>query len=212
VQIDVPAIIGATSRKVEGREVDGQPARAVIATRGYATTVEDLWDALTNPTRIPRWFMPISGELKLGGRYQLEGNAGGTITTCEPRRRLAVTWEFGGGMSWVRVSLEPDGDGARLTLEHLAPLDPAFWDEFGPGAVGVGWDGALLGLLRHIAGEALADRAAALAWQTSDKGKAFNRAASEAWRGASVVFGTPADAAAAAAMRTSAFYTGEPAD
>ena len=65
-------------------ERDGQPARAVTLARSYATTVEDLWDAVTNGERILRWFLPISGELAPGGRYQLEGNAGGVITACEP--------------------------------------------------------------------------------------------------------------------------------
>ena len=47
-----------------------------------------LWDACTNAERIPRWFLPVSGDLRLGGRYQLEGNAGGTIERCDPPRSL----------------------------------------------------------------------------------------------------------------------------
>jgi uncharacterized protein YndB with AHSA1/START domain len=46
------------------------------------------------PSGIPRWFLPIAGDLRLGGRFQLEGNAGGEITECRPPRRLAVTWEL----------------------------------------------------------------------------------------------------------------------
>ena len=41
--------------------------------------VEEVWDALTDPDRIRRWMMPITGELKVGGSFQLEGNAGGEI-------------------------------------------------------------------------------------------------------------------------------------
>src|SRR5882724_8555264 len=29
------------------------------------------WDAMTNAERIPRWFLPISADLRLSGRYQL---------------------------------------------------------------------------------------------------------------------------------------------
>ena len=47
--------------------------------------IEDVWDALTNPERIGRWFLPISGDYRLGGRYQFEGNAGGEIVACERR-------------------------------------------------------------------------------------------------------------------------------
>ena len=81
---DVRDYLGAVERTVSSLERDGKPARAVTVARSYNTTVEDVWDAVTNGERIPRWFLPISGELKLGGRYQLEGNAGGTITACEP--------------------------------------------------------------------------------------------------------------------------------
>ena len=61
--------------------------------------------------RIPRWFLPLSGELRLGGRYQLPGNVGGENLTCDVPRHLAVTWEFGGGVSWVDVRLSKDTAG-----------------------------------------------------------------------------------------------------
>ena len=76
--VDVPAAIGAVVRAVEDREHEGQPARVVLASRSYDTDIADLWDALTSGDRIPRWFLPISGDLRLGGSYQLQGNAGGT--------------------------------------------------------------------------------------------------------------------------------------
>ena len=76
-------VFGAESRRVENREHLGKPALVVVATRTYDTTVDDLWDAMTSAERIPRWFLPISGELRLGGRYQIQGNAGGNITRCD---------------------------------------------------------------------------------------------------------------------------------
>ena len=110
-----------------------------------------MWDACTNPLRIPRWFLPVSGDLRLGGRYQLEGNAGGTIERCDPPRGFTATWEFGGRVSWIEVRVTAGADGrTRLEIEHLAPLDAAGWAEFGPGAVGVGWDMALVGLAIHL--------------------------------------------------------------
>ena len=59
--------------------VDGRarrPAGAVTLSRGCGTTVDDLWDAVTNRQRIPRWFLPVHGDLEPGGRYRLEGKAG----------------------------------------------------------------------------------------------------------------------------------------
>ena len=95
MDFDVEGNLGAAERSVWSMERDGRPARAVTLSRSYATSVEDVWDAVTNGERIPRWFLTVSGELELGGRYQLEGNAGGLVTACEPLSHFAVTWEFG---------------------------------------------------------------------------------------------------------------------
>ncbi|HET6969846.1 MAG TPA: hypothetical protein VFH92_01865, partial [Phenylobacterium sp.] len=65
---DAAQRLGAEFRKVEDREHEGQPVRVVQAGRRYDTDVDDLWDALTSAERIPRWFLPVTGELKLGGR------------------------------------------------------------------------------------------------------------------------------------------------
>jgi Activator of Hsp90 ATPase homolog 1-like protein len=99
IEIDIERIFGAVKREVSAREREGRTARVANVARTYDTHVEDLWDALTNHERIPRWFLPVSGDLRLGGRYQLEGNASGTITACEPPRHLAATWEYGDEVS-----------------------------------------------------------------------------------------------------------------
>jgi uncharacterized protein YndB with AHSA1/START domain len=211
MKIDPAATLGAAIREVAFTEHDRKPARAVIATRNYDTDIDDLWDALTSAERIPRWFLPVTGELRLGSRYQLEGNAGGTITRCEPPRLLSLTWEFGGMVSWVTVTLQEEGaGGTRLTLEHLALAEGDHWDRFGPGAVGVGWDLALEGLKKHLASGAAVDRAVAMAWSVSEEGKRFMRDSSDAWGRASIAAGTDEAAARAAAGRTTAFYTGQP--
>jgi uncharacterized protein YndB with AHSA1/START domain len=209
MEIDIAKHIGAVSREVASRDVEGRPARVVVATRTYDTTADDVWDAITNAERIPRWFLPISGDLRLGGRYQLQGNAGGEITQCEPPRHLAVTWEFGGNVSWVTVRLADDPNGGtRLELEHVAHVPDEMWNQYGPGAVGVGWDMALVGLAEHIATGAAIDRQAAEAWPTSENGKQFVTRASDDWSRASIAAGTDETAAKGAAKRTTAFYTG----
>lgn len=210
VRIDVVGYVGAVVREVQGREHEGQPVRVVVATRTYDTSIEDLWDALTNADRIPRWFLPVSGELRLGGRYQLEGNAGGLITRCEPPKQLSMTWEFGGSTSWLTVSLARNpGGGTRLELQHMVPMGD-HWDQYGPGATGVGWDLALMGLALHIAtGGAPVDRAEAESWSASAEGKDFMRRSSESWCRAHIEFGMDEEAAKAAAHRTSSAYTGE---
>ena len=210
MRFDVEGHLGAVARSVSSLEQDGQPARAVTLSRGYDTTVDDLWDAVTSRERIPRWFLPVSGELELGGRYQLEGNAGGTITACEPPSHFALTWEFA-GISWVDVRVADAGDGsARLTLSHIAHLS-SYWDQYGAGAAGVGWELALAGLAVHLAqpAEPKPDEAA---FAASPDGRTFIAGSSERWGEAAIAAGMDPDAARAAARRTTAFYTGEPVE
>src|SRR4030095_936414 len=155
--MDVLRYIGLVTREIHTREYEVRPTRVILATCQYDSTVDDVWDAITNPERLPRWFLPISGDLRLGGRYQLEGNASGQITACAPPRVLDLTWEFGGQVSWVQVRLTEKSDGGTsLRLEHIAHVPDDFWNQYGPGAVGVGWDLTMLGLGRHLeTGEAV---------------------------------------------------------
>jgi uncharacterized protein YndB with AHSA1/START domain len=202
--------LAAEIRRFEIRDHEGKPARIVVAARTYATDREDLWDALTNRERIPRWFLPIEGDLKLGGRYQLRGNAGGTITRCDAPSALDVTWEFGGRMSWVTVRLDPEGKRTRLTLEHIVRVSDvdAHWARYGPGAVGVGWDLTLHGLELHLKGGGAVDHSKAHAWVASEEGKAFMRTSAEAWAEAHILAGEDPEVANGMARRTAAFYTG----
>lgn len=200
----------ALTRKVEYLEHDGKPASAVTLARSFETPVEDLWDAVTNSERIPRWFAVVSGELALGGRYQIEGNASGTVTACEPLAHYALTWEFGGDVSWVEARLADSGSGSvQLSLTHTALLSP-FWDQYGPGAVGVGWEMGFLGLALHLA-QPDWPKPDEMAFATSPDGQAFITGSSEGWAQASIAAGTDPEAAAAAARQTTAFYTGEQA-
>lgn len=205
-------VFGTEFRRVENREHLGKPALVGVAIRVYDTTVEDLWDAITTPERLARWFLPVEGDLKLGGRYQLKGNAGGTITRCDPPKALDVTWEFMGGTSWVNVRLSPEGNKARLTLEHIAHVDgigKEHLEKYGPGATGIGWDLGLLGLKRHLENpEQALDPAAFEAWTLSSEGKEFVRKCGEGWAEAYIASGADPETARAQAARTIAFYTG----
>lgn len=208
MNFDVETNLSAVQRSVLSLEMDGQPARAVTISRIFATTPDDLWNAVTNAERIPRWFLPVSGELKLGGRYQLEGNAGGEITACEPESHFALTWEFGDDVSRVEVSLADEGaDRTRLTVTHTQRLSD-HWSEYGPGATGIGWELGLLGLDFHIAQPA-APKPDEAAFAASPDGKAIIAGSSEGWAQAAIAARDAPDAARAAARRTTAFYTGE---
>lgn len=205
--IDPIQSAGLVSREVRSGSRDGQPTKTSVARRRYAADRPDMWDALTNPERLPRWFLPISGDLAVGGHYQLEGNASGVIERCDEPEHLAVTWEYGGQVSWLRVHLHEADGGTTLELVHEAPVDPDMWEQFGPGAVGVGWDLALLGFGQHLESGAALDPAEAEAWAISPEGVQFVQRASEGWAHAAIDDGDDPDRARAAAQATLAFYT-----
>ncbi len=210
--IDVSQQLGATTREVGAGERDGRPTRVVVATRTYPCPVEDVWDALTDPARIARWFAPVSGDLRLGGRFQVENNAGGEVLGCEPPRALELTWEMNGEPSWVVLTLTPEGGSTALELRHTAHVPEEFWSTYGPGAVGVGWDLSLLGLDLHLrTGEAV-DPAEIETWSASGEGRAYLGGSSAGWADAAVASGEQEDAARSAQQATTAFYTGIPVD
>jgi uncharacterized protein YndB with AHSA1/START domain len=207
--IEVTEQINAVRRQVGRRTMEAGEARTVTISQSYDAPLDDVWDACTNPERIPRWFLPVSGDLRLGGRYQLEGNAGGTIERCDPPTSFAATWEFGGGISWIELRLKPESEArTRFELEHIAvPGDDPHWQQFGPGAVGIGWDLAIMGLTLHLSSGAPVDSAEAMQWLSSEEGRRFVSLLSEQWCEADIAAGADPVEAKEAADRTTAAYT-----
>jgi uncharacterized protein YndB with AHSA1/START domain len=207
--IDVIHQINAVRRVVGRRTLDAGEARTVVVSQAYDTDIDDLWDACTNGERIPRWFLPVSGDLRLHGRYQLEGNAGGQILTCDPPKGFTATWEYGGEVTWIELRLTAETpERTRFELEHISHVDDERWGEFGPGAVGVGWDLALVGLRLHLQSGEAVDPAAVAAWTASDEGRQMMILSSEGWCDAAIEAGEDPSAARDAATRTTAAYTG----
>jgi uncharacterized protein YndB with AHSA1/START domain len=62
----------------------------------YATPIDDLWAALTDPDRLARWYGHVEGDLRPGGAFRLylaanDIESAGRVEACEPPRRLLVT-------------------------------------------------------------------------------------------------------------------------
>ena len=192
--MDVAEQINAVSRRVG----DG----SVVLKRGFVAEIEDLWGALTDPERLREWFLPVSGDLELGGRYQLEGNAGGEVLACRRPELLRVSWEYGEApRSVVEARLRGVRGGTFLEVEHSGLDDEAQWDQFGPGAVGVGWDLTLLGLGLHLMRQKNPE-----GWSESEEAREYFAASSRAWAAAHEAAGEDPEQAAAAAQRTAAAY------
>ncbi len=208
--------LSAVRRQLGTRELEAGEAKVLTISQVYDANLEDVWDALTNAERLPRWFLPISGELKVGGHYQLEGHAGGTVEACTPPgspadgASFAATWEYGGAVSWIEVHLRPEPAGhIRVVLDHIAFADD-HWALYGPGAVGIGWDLLLVSFATHLASAVPTDPAQAAAWSESAEGIAFITRSGHLWRQADVAAGEDPAAAAARSERTIAFYTAVP--
>jgi uncharacterized protein YndB with AHSA1/START domain len=196
---DLIAELDLAGRAVADAELRGATGHVVELRRRFPAPVADAWDACTQPERIRRWFLPLSGELRPGGSFQLEGNAAGTIITCEPPHRLQLTWQFGDAEpSLVSLELAAAGDDiTELVLRHIVP-DDDHWARYGPGAVGVGWEAALAGLAASIDAE---DR------PTGDQlTAAYMRLSADRWGAAHQATGIAPEVARDAAARTSAFY------
>lgn len=111
--IDIVNQINATHREIGNSPVATGEGRSLLLRRSYDAAIEDVWDACTTPDRISRWLAPITGDLRPGGTFQLEGNAAGQILHCEEPHLLKVTWAMGEGMVTeveVRLSRGPDSD------------------------------------------------------------------------------------------------------
>lgn len=185
------------------RRVEHGDGHVVELRRVLPAPVEDVWAACTRPEQVSRWFLPVSGDLRPGGDYQLEGHAGGRVLECDPPHRLALTWVSGGTGSRVVVELPPRRDGTELVLRH-ALADDDHWRTYGAGATGVGWELALLGLARHLAGAPpVGDPAEFLARPQT---QALLRASAGAWGDAEAASGTDPAVARERAARTAEVY------
>ncbi|MGS2647924.1 SRPBCC domain-containing protein [Streptosporangium sp. LJ11] len=184
--------------------LDGE-RKVMTLRRRYDAEPEDVWDACTNAERLSRWFQPVTGDLRPGGTYRIEGNAGGEILRCEPPRLLRISWLYGDdpGFSEVEVRLSGEGGGTLFELRHTADVPPEMWTGYGPGAVGVGWDLAFLGLGLHLSGAPKVDEDT---FHLTDEGRRFIAAGSQAWGRAHEAAGGPPGQVAAAVAATTAFY------
>jgi uncharacterized protein YndB with AHSA1/START domain len=130
----------------------------------YETDIHDLWSAVTDPSRLARWFGQVEGDLHPGGAFRasVDGDRDGYVEACEPPRRLRVTWREseesfrkGRGVppfdATIEATLAADDEQTILVVEVRGmPLDKiAFY--------GAGWQIHAENLAVHIAGQERGD-------------------------------------------------------
>ncbi len=94
----------------------------------YSATPELVWRALTEPELLREWLMENNFQAEVGARCQFRmppapgfsGLVACEVIEVELHRRLVYTWDGGGawGKTTLIWTLEPDGPGTRLRLEH----------------------------------------------------------------------------------------------
>ena len=105
------------------RLIPAGEARVAVFTRTYETAVEDLWDACTNPERLRRWYVPVTGDLRVGGSFQQVNMGSGTILACDAPHLLKLS--LGGGVDEIelRLSSGPEDGTTTLELQHATTRD-----------------------------------------------------------------------------------------
>ena len=119
----------------------------------YATDIEDLWDACTDPDRLARWIADVSGVLEMGGGFTARFTSGwegsGRVDVCErPHRLLVTTWEDEAAdqESTIEATLTAVEGGTRLVIEERGmPVDQL-------AAYGAGWQVHAEDLAAHVSG------------------------------------------------------------
>ena len=208
MNFDFSSIATNIQREVHAITKDGKSLRSVTLSCDLKTVIDPLWVAITHKDVLEKWFQPVTGELKLGGRFQIQDNAAGSVVSCQSGESYSITWEFAGDVSWVDVSLVAlEHSSVRLSIAHTMNFSE-HWTHYGPGATGVGWELSLYGLaffLLHPDEQKFDE----MEFVSSQLGKSTIEQSSEGWTQADITSGTPAEHAQQAAHRTVAFYTGD---
>jgi len=128
----------------------------------YDTDIDDLWSALTDPSRLARWLGEIEGDLHLGGEFRArffssgwEGT--GRVEACEPPHRLLLLTRDPDEPYDLEIEarLTADGDQTVLVVEERGmPVDLL-------APYGAGIQVHVEDLAAHIAGRERADDAEA---------------------------------------------------
>ena len=60
----------------------------------FDTDIDDVWSAITDPSRLARWYGEVDGELSQGGEFRvriaLAGERRGQVEACDPPQRLLL--------------------------------------------------------------------------------------------------------------------------
>jgi uncharacterized protein YndB with AHSA1/START domain len=89
----------------------------------YATDIDDLWSALTEPSRLARWIAQVDGDLRLGGQFHARFTSGwvgaGRVEVCDPPRSMVAAFlSDDQDESVIEAWLFDEGEQTRLVIEE----------------------------------------------------------------------------------------------
>ena len=89
----------------------------------YPASPTRVWRSLTDAAELAAWLMPVHGDVSsVGARFTMAcdpiGEVAAEVLEVDPPRRLSWRWVGAFGTTTVTFTLQPDGTGTRLRLEH----------------------------------------------------------------------------------------------
>ena len=125
--------IESTTRDLGQRLTAIGLGHSVRLRRRFDAQIEAVWAAITEPARLAMWEGKVTGDLRAGGEYELEGNSHGPILACRKPHHFAVIWDSTGAPTEldIRLAEAPDG-GTLLELEHVAVIPDEYVADRGP--------------------------------------------------------------------------------
>jgi uncharacterized protein YndB with AHSA1/START domain len=86
----------------------------------FDTDIDDLWSAITDPSRLARWLGQLGGEFRAHFSLASEWEGTGRVEACEPPRRLLVRTvdDVHASEQFIEATLAADGDQTIFTWEE----------------------------------------------------------------------------------------------
>jgi uncharacterized protein YndB with AHSA1/START domain len=175
--------VDQTERELGQRKIAGKEALSAIMRRVYPAPIDEVWSAITEPNRINRFFLPVSGDLHEGGHFSIEMNADGEILKCDKPHLLRLSWSAQGDVpDEVEIRLTKVKGGTRLELEHSSVRDVFVSSDpkTGDWGIGAGWEPPLKYLGKYLAGE-LPNKPSLEWYKPTDEDAELCRDAGMAW-------------------------------
>ena len=146
-----PRIIGSI-RVLDDPEATVADKGVVHMHDRFDTTIDDLWSAITERSRVARWIGNVDGDLALGGTFAARLTSGwegeARVDVCEPPHRLVITMRPGAADETVFEAQLSDADGGTDLVVEESGLPLAQIS-----AHGAGWQAHIEDLATHVAGQ-----------------------------------------------------------